>query len=171
MVRACRRDSGNSRLVGMRMSGAICGRTLPCGSWQSTQDIAPWAVCARRAAGNWPSCPVWHAAHCALIAGAVARHQAVGPFLCTEWQPTQLTLFLAWRSAGARYVGGTVEMATQADAVGLRRPPACRVADQCGIGRFGVLAGRAVAGFAGFAFPAALLFGLPPRNADSSGRR
>src|ERR1051326_2551672 len=34
------------------------------------------------------------------MAGAVRATSPCGPFLCTAWHPTQLTLFLAWALCG-----------------------------------------------------------------------
>src|SRR6476646_10283618 len=53
---------------------------------------------------------------------------------------------------------GAVDMATQADTVGLRGRELAGIADQGGIARFGVLAGRAVARFASLTVPTPFLF-------------
>jgi len=57
------------------------GENEPCGLWQSTQDMAPSGKRCLNGLWNEAHWPVWHDAHCALIAFAERGTRPAGPFL------------------------------------------------------------------------------------------
>ena len=94
------------------------------------------------------------------MAAALRGTSPLGPCAWMEWQAVQAHLVLRVAALDAADVGGLIQMALQAIAIGFGGGQVGGIDDVRLVGRLGMLAAGTVAGFAGFGFPAAAFLGI-----------